>query len=130
MIVDFSKKSCLIVDENEFSRTFIKNSFSDIGFQTIKDASTIEEAINLLSTTSFDIISLEQKLNASSGVELAKEINSGKYLKNKNTHVIIISAESSSDVVKNAKDAGVSSYLLKPVSLETLKKRISFILKD
>ena len=61
-IHDLEMMTCLIVDDDKFSRTFIKNALYQIGIKTIKEATTAKEAVELLNSYKIDIILLDQQM--------------------------------------------------------------------
>lgn len=72
-IHDLEMMTCLIVDDDKFSRTFIKNALYQIGIKTIKEATTAKEAVELLNSYKIDIILLDQQMPDKSGIELVQE---------------------------------------------------------
>jgi two-component system chemotaxis response regulator CheY len=60
------------------------------------------------------------------GIQLLKEVRSDSVLKA--TPFIMITAESKTENVIAAKEAGVSNYIVKPFNAETLKQKISAVL--
>jgi two-component system chemotaxis response regulator CheY len=61
-------------------------------------------------------------------LELLKAIRSGT--KNKDVPFIMITAESKTENVIAAKQAGVSNYIVKPFNAETLKQKISSVIGE
>ncbi len=60
------------------------------------------------------------------GLQLLKEVRSDEKLKA--TPFIMITAESKTENVIAAKEAGVNNYIVKPFNAETLKQKISAVL--
>lgn len=115
---------CLIVDDDKFSRTFTKTALYQIGIKNTKEATSTEEAIELLHSFKIDVILLDQQMPGQSGLELAKAIKSGSLDGNKNTPIIMITVDTKEKTVLEAKDLGIQEYLVKPISPLALKKRI------
>ena len=69
---------CLIVDDDKFSRTFVKTALYQIGIKNTKEAGNTEEAAELLHNFKIDVILLDQQMPNQSGLEFARELKSGK----------------------------------------------------
>ncbi len=115
---------CLIVDDDKFSRTFTKTALYQIGIKNTKEATSTEEAIELLHSFKIDVILLDQQMPGQNGLELAKVIKSGSLDGNKSTPIIMITVDTKEKTVLEAKDLGIQEYLVKPISPLALKKRI------
>ncbi len=115
---------CLIVDDDKFSRTFTKTALYQIGIKNTKEATSTEEAIELLHSFKIDVVLLDQQMPSQNGLELAKAIKSGSLDGNKNIPIIMITVDTKEKTVLEAKELGIQEYLVKPISPLALKKRI------
>ena len=116
---------CLIVDDDKFSRTFIKTALYQIGIKNTKEASTTAEAQELLRSFKIDVILLDQQMPKQNGLDLAKELRNGGHNENGGmTPIIMITVDTKERTVLDAKDLGIQEYLVKPISPLALKKRI------
>lgn len=122
-IIDIENITCLIVDDDKFSRTFIKTALYQIGIKNTKEANNPQEAEELLNDFKIDVILLDQQMPEKSGLEFAKELKSGmgRY---RNVPIIMITVDTKEQTVLNAKSLGIHEYLVKPISPLALKKRI------
>ena len=66
--------TCLIVDDDKFSRTFIKTALYQIGIKNVKEAATAKEASEQISNFKIDIILLDQQMPETSGIEFARKL--------------------------------------------------------
>lgn len=115
---------CLIVDDDKFSRTFIKTALYQIGIKNAKEASTTEEALELLHSFKIDVILLDQQMPERNGLDLAKELRGDQAESGSDTPIIMITVDTKERTVLDAKDLGIQEYLVKPISPLALKKRI------
>lgn len=115
---------CLIVDDDKFSRTFIKTALYQIGIKNAKEASTTEEALELLRSFKIDVILLDQQMPEQNGLDLAKVLRGGQAENGAGTPIIMITVDTKERTVLDAKDLGIQEYLVKPISPLALKKRI------
>ena len=115
---------CLIVDDDKFSRTFMKTALYQIGIKNTKEASSTEEAAELLRSFKIDVIFLDQQMSGESGLEFAKNLKSGAIESAKDTPIIMVTIDTKEKTVLDAKGLGIQEYLVKPISPLALKKRI------
>lgn len=102
----------LIIEDEEMWATAIEANLNDFGFQAAGMAHSFDTAINLLSTSEFDIVLLDIHLNGrSSGIEVGKMIQS-VYKK----PFIFITSNMDSQTTAEAIKAKPSAYLTKPVN--------------
>ena len=115
---------CLIVDDDKFSRTFVKTALYQIGIKNTKEASTTEEAVELLRSFKIDVILLDQQMPEQNGLDLAKELRGGRLENGQNIPIIMVTIDTKERTVLDAKDLGIQEYLVKPISPLALKRRI------
>lgn len=115
--------TCLIVDDDKFSRTFIKTALYQIGIKNAKEAGNAQEALELLREFKIDVILLDQQMPEKNGLEFAKELKSGS-LGIRNVPIIMITVDTKEKTVLDAKSLGIQEYLVKPISPVALKMRI------
>lgn len=116
--------TCLIVDDDKFSRTFVKTALYQIGIKNTKEAATTTEAMEILRGYKINIVLLDQQMPEGSGLELARGIKEGKIGDNKDLPIIVVTIETKEKTVMDAKSIGIHEYLVKPISPLALKKRI------
>lgn len=115
---------CLIVDDDKFSRTFIKTALYQIGIKNTKEAGNAEEAVELLRSFKIDVILLDQQMPGKTGIDFVKELRSAAGENSKNIPIIMITVDTKEKTVLDAKELGIQEYLVKPISPLALKKRI------
>ncbi|KPA14656.1 multi-sensor hybrid histidine kinase [Candidatus Magnetomorum sp. HK-1] len=120
LLNEFEDKRCLIVDDNEFSRMIFTQNLESFKFQC-KAVGSGKEAIKELENTSlpYDLVILDWKMPEMDGIETAKKIRAHKNLV-KMPQILMVSAYGREEVMHRAKEAGLSSFLLKPVNRSIL----------
>lgn len=121
--INWDSITCLIVDDDKFSRTFIKTALYQIGIKNTKEANNSQEALELLNDFKIDVILLDQQMPEKSGLEFAQELKSGMH-GSKSVPIIMITVDTKEQTVLTAKNLGIQEYLVKPISPLALKKRI------
>ncbi len=122
--INWDSINCLIVDDDKFSRTFIKTALYQIGIKNTKEASTVQEAIEVLRNYKIHVALLDQQMPEQTGLELARKIKEGVIGDNKDMPIIMVTIDTKERTVLDAKDLGIHEYLVKPISPLALKKRI------
>lgn len=116
--------TCLIVDDDKFSRTFTKTALYQIGIKNTKEASTALEATEVINSYKVDVVLLDHQMPEQSGLELARQIKEGRIGNNKDMPIIMVTIDTKEKTVMDAKGIGIHEYLVKPISPLALRKRI------
>ena len=116
--------TCLVVDDDKFSRTFIKTALYQIGMKNTREAASAAEAVELLNSFKIDIILLDQQTPGKTGLELARELKNSNNPHLKSLPIIMITVDTKEKTVLDARNLGIQEYLVKPISPLALKKRI------
>ncbi len=120
----FDNLCCLVVDDDKFSRSFIKTALYQIGIKTIKEAASASEAVEILRNFNVNLVLLDQIMEEKTGIEFASEIRGGKVSDNKDIPIVMITVDNHEKTVLEARNLGIKEYLIKPISPQALKKRI------
>ncbi len=128
MSFDIDKTKVLIVDDYKTMLRIIANILRQLGFQHIEEATDGKSAIEKLRSTTYDLIISDWNMEPMSGLDLLKEIR--RDIRMKTLPFIMITAESKTENVMAAKNAGVTDYILKPFNANTLKTKIIPIFGD
>lgn len=117
----------LIVDDYKTMLRIIKNLLSQIGFKNVDEATDGTQALELLSQKQYGLVISDWNMEPMSGLELLKKVraNADKHQK---VPFIMITAESKTENILIAKQAGVSNYIVKPFNADTLKSKIEAVL--
>jgi two-component system, chemotaxis family, chemotaxis protein CheY len=118
----------LIVDDYKTMLRIIRNLLRQLGFTNIDEASDGSQALQKLRQASFDLIISDWNMEPMTGLQLLREVRADAKLK----HIpfIMVTAESKSENVIAAKEAGVSNYIVKPFNAETLKGKMVSVIGD
>ncbi len=116
--------NCLIVDDDKFSRTFMKTALHQIGIKTVREAVDVEEAREILADFKVDVILLDQQMPGKTGLDFAKELKLHHEAGDKEIPIIMVTVDTKEKTVLDAKNIGIQEYLVKPISPSALKKRL------
>ncbi len=118
----------LIVDDYKTMLRIIRNLLSQLKFTNVHDASDGETALAKLRDGKFGLVISDWNMEPMTGLQLLREVRSDDKLKE--TPFIMITAESKTENVVAAKEAGVNNYIVKPFNAETLKGKLTSVLGD
>ena len=116
----------LIVDDYKTMLRIIRNLLKQLGFNNVDDAMDGSAALQKLRDKEFNLVISDWNMEPMSGLQLLKEVRAD--VKLKEVPFIMITAESKSENVIAAKEAGVSKYIVKPFNAATLKGKLSSVL--
>jgi two-component system chemotaxis response regulator CheY len=125
MAVD-KKMPILIVDDYATMLRIMKNLLRQLDFENVEEATDGGEALRKLKVGGYGLVISDWNMQPVTGLDLLKNVRSDAQLK----HIpfIMVTAESKTDNVVTAKQAGVSNYIVKPFTADTLKTKMESVL--
>ena len=116
----------LIVDDYKTMLKIIRNLLKQIGFSNVDEAIDGSSALQKIRNKNYGLVISDWNMEPMNGLQLLKEIRLDA--KVKDVPFIMITAESKSENVIAAKEAGVSGYIVKPFTAAILKSKIDTVL--
>ena len=116
----------LVVDDYATMRRIMKNLLVQLGFKNISEAVDGGDALSKLRVKTAGLVISDWNMEPMTGLQLLKEVRSDSKLKD--LPFIMVTAESKTDNVIAAKQAGVSNYIVKPFNAETLKTKMQSVI--
>jgi len=127
MAVD-KNMNILIVDDYKTMLRIIRNLLRQLGFVNIEEATDGSMALQMLRGGSFGLVISDWNMEPMTGLQLLREVRADPKLKG--TPFIMVTAESKTENVIAAKEAGVSNYIVKPFNAETLQGKMVSVLGE
>ncbi len=115
----------LIVDDFLTMRRIVRKILRDLDFQNIIEAEDGTAALDVLKTTSVDLIVSDWNMPKMTGLELLKEVRGSD--KFKDTPFLMVTAEAQKENIVEAVKARVSNYIVKPFTAATLEEKLAKI---
>jgi len=125
MAIDKSM-NVLIVDDYKTMLRIIRNLLKQLEFDNVDEATDGAEALAKLRAGNFGLVISDWNMAPMTGLDLLKEVRADARLKH--LPFIMITAESKTENVVAAKQAGVSNYIVKPFNAETLREKIEKVM--
>ena len=118
----------LVVDDYKTMIRIIRNLLKQLGFNNVEEATDGGSALIKLRDGSFDLCISDWNMEPMTGFQLLKEVRAD--VKLAALPFIMVTAESKTENVIAAKQAGVSNYIVKPFNAATLKAKLIGVLGD
>ncbi len=130
MAVD-KNMNVLVVDDYQTMIRIIKNLLKQLGFNNIDEATDGTAAYELISQKKYGLVISDWNMEPMSGLELLKKVRATSENDNiSKVPFIMVTAESKTENVIAAKQAGVNNYIVKPFNAETLKTKIASVIGE
>jgi two-component system chemotaxis response regulator CheY len=120
--------SILIVDDYKTMLKIVGNLLRQLGFSNIDEATDGGMALELFGQKQYGLVVSDWNMEPMSGLDLLKNIRAGA--NNNKVPFIMVTAESKTENVIIAKQAGVNNYIVKPFNAETLKTKLTSVLGE
>lgn len=116
----------LVVDDYATMRRIIRNLLTQLGFKNVSEAEDGGSALSKLRIKPAGMVISDWNMEPMTGLQLLKECRADAKLKD--LPFIMVTAESKTENVIAAKQAGVNNYIVKPFNAETLKTKMQSVI--
>ena len=117
----------LIVDDYSTMRRIVKNLLHDIGYPDVHEADDGKTALPMLQAGNFDFLITDWNMPEMPGLALLKAVRADPKLAK--MPVLMVTAEAKREQIIEAAQAGVSGYVIKPFTAQTLNEKLEKILQ-
>ena len=116
----------LVVDDYKTMLRIVRNLLKQLGFNNVDEATDGSVALQKLRDKKYGLVISDWNMEPMSGLQLLKEVRADSRLSD--VPFIMVTAESKSENVVAAKEAGVTNYIIKPFNAETLKQKLTAVI--
>jgi two-component system chemotaxis response regulator CheY len=116
----------LVVDDYKTMTKIVANLLKTIGFKEVVELNDGASALQALRKDKFGLVISDWNMEPMTGLQLLQECRKDAQLAK--IPFIMITAESKTENVIAAKQAGVNNYIVKPFNAETLKSKVEAVL--
>ncbi len=110
----------LVADDSSTMRKIILRSLNAVGVTEITEAADGDEAVSKFKPGDFDMVLTDWNMPGRNGLEVVQAIRE----QDKEIPVIMVTTEAEKSRVLEAIQAGVSDYLVKPFTADTLREKL------
>jgi two-component system chemotaxis response regulator CheY len=115
----------LVVDDMSTMRRIVRNILKQLGVVNVVEAENGSDALSKLKADKFDFVVSDWNMPVMAGIELLRKIRADEQLKH--IPVLMVTAEAQKENLVEAIQAGVSNYVVKPFTAETIKQKLDKI---
>jgi two-component system chemotaxis response regulator CheY len=117
----------LVVDDMATMRRIVKNILKQLGFNWVDEAENGAEALQKLRSESYGLVVSDWNMPVMTGIDMLRAIRADEKLKS--IPVLMVTAEAQQSNLLEAIQAGVSNYIVKPFTAETMQDKLNKIFK-
>jgi two-component system, chemotaxis family, chemotaxis protein CheY len=118
----------LVVDDYKTMIRIVRSLLQQLGFCNIDDAADGVTALELLKGKSYGLVLSDWNMQPMSGLDLLKAVRADE--RTKSIPFIMVTAETKTENVVAARQAGVNNYVIKPFTLAVLKQKLTAVLGE
>lgn len=122
MVID-RRQPVLIVDDYGPMRRVLRSLLRQLGFADVDEAEDGAAALALLRRRRYGLVISDWNMRPVTGLDLLREVRADPGLAS--LPFVMLTAESKTENVIAAREAGASSYVVKPFDAETLRTKIA-----
>jgi two-component system, chemotaxis family, chemotaxis protein CheY len=119
----------LVVDDNHHMRLLLTELLHAIGVKEVSEAANGAEALQTLRSQPIDIVMTDLAMQPMDGIAFVRRLRSGHESPNPMVPVIMVTGHSTLRRVAEARDAGVTEFLSKPVTARGVIERITRVVE-
>ena len=123
--VDFSQIRFLVVEDNAHMRRMVRALIHGFGAREVSEAEDGAAGLEIFRATTPDIVITDWVMPIFSGLELTRMMRNQKTSCNPTVPIIMLTGNSEKRRVTDARDAGVTEFLCKPISAKALYARVA-----
>jgi two-component system chemotaxis response regulator CheY len=117
----------LVVDDMSTMRRIVKNILKQLGFNNLEEAENGQDALTKLKADTYGFVVSDWNMPVMMGIDMLRAIRADEKLKK--IPVLMVTAEAQKENLMEAVQAGVSNYVVKPFTAETMQEKINKIFK-
>jgi two-component system, chemotaxis family, chemotaxis protein CheY len=122
--VEYSRLRFLVVDDNTYMRRILKTLLHGFGAREVFEAEDGASALDAFASHYPDIVFTDWEMPLINGIDMTKLMRCSDNSVNPFVPIIMVSVHSERHRVIEARDAGVTEFLVKPLSATALHQRI------
>jgi two-component system, chemotaxis family, chemotaxis protein CheY len=122
--------SVLVVEDNAHMRKLVCSLLKALGGIETMEAGSTGQAWDVVQKRRPDVIVLDWMLGEESGIHFARKLRAQSTSPTPFVPIIMLTAYSSAEHVREARDAGVNEFLVKPVSVAAIYSRLLMVTQN
>ncbi len=124
----FEKLSMLVVEDTQPMQKLLISVLEALGIKNIQSCANGQDGLRAFHRSNHDIILSDWQMDHMDGIELTRQIRTSALSPNRMVPVILITGYSAWPRVMEARDAGVTEFLVKPFTAHDIARRIAHVI--
>jgi two-component system, chemotaxis family, chemotaxis protein CheY len=122
--IDFAKLRLLVIDDNQNMRRLLRTLLGGLGCRDILEAEDGAAGLEQFREYAPDIVVCDWVMPIMDGIDFTRAVRDPAKSANPYVPIIILSGYSERSRVTRARDAGITEFIVKPVSPKSLHSRL------
>ena len=119
----------LVVDDNMPIRMLIRMLLLDLGIGHVDIAADGEEGLDKYNTLKPDIVMVDWRMDKMDGIQFTKTLRQSEDKQAHQVPILMMTGFTNEDKVCQARDAGITEFLIKPFTVEALVQHITHVIE-
>ncbi len=119
----------LVIDDNAPIRLLVRSLLLDLGFGHVHAEADAQQGWECYIKDRPDIILVDWRMDKQDGIEFTRRVRQEKSSHNPTVPIIIMTGFTNKKRVFDARDSGVTEFLIKPFTVQTLSDRLTHIIE-
>lgn len=128
MALELHKLHILLAEDTIPMRKLMISALEGLGIRSISVADDGNKAFEVFRRENPDIVITDWHMEPVSGIALARKIRSHPQSPNRMVPIILVTGYSAKARVAEARDSGVTEFLVKPFTAHDLARRITYVI--
>ncbi|UTW53256.1 response regulator [bacterium SCSIO 12827] len=127
---DLSQIKVLVAEDYAPMRKLLGQILFELNVGDFQMVASGKEAIDFLADYQADLLLVDNIMDPIGGTDLTRMVRAGKTPADRHIPIIMVSGETSKDLIIGARDAGVNEFLAKPISTRMVYQRFMNIIDN
>lgn len=114
----------LVVEDNVHMRALIRSVLFALGFRSVGEAEDGESAFQFLCEEGADLILTDLSMSPVDGIAFTRRVRNAPQSPNPYVPIIMVTGHTERHRVEAARDAGITEFLAKPITVQKLLLRV------
>lgn len=129
MSYDFSRLSILVADDEQFILSLTRSLLNGFGVADVRIVEDSNLILDHLASGDIDILMVDWDMEPMTGIELTRHLRLDPNSPNRYLPIIIMTGHTELPLVLEARDAGVTEFLAKPMTVRSLYQRLVSVIE-
>jgi two-component system chemotaxis response regulator CheY len=124
---DFSELLIAVIDDNRFMRHVVAEILRKLEVGCVIEAENATAAFDRLAMVQADVIFCDWVMRPLTGIEFLRKVRAGETRIDRDTPIIMMTSQIEAAQVLEARAAGISGYIAKPITLKAVTNQLTAV---